>query len=205
MAVADTKRCNKCGQEKEFTAFHKQANCKDGRRPDCKACRCVATRTYYGRNRREIVEKRRKWRTANRPTERFNSWTYYAKPEKRALRLLRLAEYRAKKFGREIDLDVEFIEEKLRGGVCEATGIPFDFGKNMAFKRRSPFAPSIDRIDAQGGYTKDNVRVVVFIHNAACGDWGEQVVVEYAKVLLAQQTPGRATKLAAEIGTGEFQ
>jgi hypothetical protein len=33
-----TKVCTKCGVEKPLTEFHRNKQCKDGRRPDCGAC-----------------------------------------------------------------------------------------------------------------------------------------------------------------------
>jgi hypothetical protein len=39
----------------------------------------------------------------------------------------------------------------------------------------SPYAPSLDRIDCRKGYTKDNVRIVVYALNVMLMDWGEVV------------------------------
>ena len=33
-----TKVCTKCGQEKPLEKFHRNAQCRDGRRPDCGSC-----------------------------------------------------------------------------------------------------------------------------------------------------------------------
>jgi hypothetical protein len=57
---------------------------------------------------------------------------------------------------------------------CAVTAIPF-YTKYSVECHRHPFAPSIDRIDCSGGYTKDNVRVVVFALNVMLSDWGISV------------------------------
>lgn len=41
------KTCNKCNQTKPLSEFYKQANCKDGRRPDCIECRKIYYHKHY--------------------------------------------------------------------------------------------------------------------------------------------------------------
>lgn len=64
-------------------------------------------------------------------------------------------------YTKKIDFNIttEWLDKKLHGS-CEATGLPFVFGEP-----NSPWLPSIDRIDASGGYTMDNCRVVVKLFN----------------------------------------
>jgi hypothetical protein len=54
-------------------------------------------------------------------------------------------------------------------GRCEVTGIEFARSESG----RSPWAPSLDRIDAKRGYTADNVRLVCLLVNQALGEWGD--------------------------------
>lgn len=65
-----TKVCTKCGQEKPLEKFHRNAQCRDGRRPDCGECNvksAIASRERmqaedpegYKRHRRAIVRKDR--------------------------------------------------------------------------------------------------------------------------------------------------
>lgn len=65
---------------------------------------------------------------------------------------------------------------------CEATGIAFD----MELKRGWN-TPSLDRIIPSKGYTKANTRVAIFALNTACGNWGEQPVLEIARGILARR------------------
>ena len=44
------KLCSKCGELKPLSEFHRAANTKDGRRKDCKACKCGAAKARYANN-----------------------------------------------------------------------------------------------------------------------------------------------------------
>ena len=63
----------------------------------------------------------------------------------------------------------KLFEESM--GKCSLTGIEFVF-KYGTTKRWNPYAPSIDKIDPKGGYTKDNIRLVCAAVNIALHTWG---------------------------------
>lgn len=65
----------------------------------------------------------------------------------------------------EFSLTLDWVEQHLRAGVCEVTGVAFVIGS-----ARHPFLPSIDRIDSSKGYTPENCRVVLWMVNAAKSD-----------------------------------
>lgn len=44
-----------------------------------------------------------------------------------------------------------------------------------------PFAPSIDRIDARGGYTLGNIRIICWAANLLLNTWGDKPAVRVAK------------------------
>lgn len=69
------------------------------------------------------------------------------------------------------DLEELWLRSK---GRCELTGIRLDLFRASAWRRR-PYAPSIDRIDSNMGYTKDNCRIVCVAINLALNEWGEEV------------------------------
>ena len=75
----------------------------------------------------------------------------------------------------------DWIVAKITSGVCEITGIEFDLSKPNG--RARPFSPSLDRLHSEKGYTKDNVRVVCWIYNAAKGSWTHDDVVKLAKAV----------------------
>jgi len=89
------------------------------------------------------------------------------------------ARKRAEKAGRPFDLTPEFLSALLaaQDGKCALTGIPFEEPRGG---RNNPFVLSLDRIDSTRGYTKDNVRLVVFAMNTALGPWGENVFHQIA-------------------------
>lgn len=75
--------------------------------------------------------------------------------------------------------------------LCAVSGIPFNISgdKNDPFSRA--FAPSIDRINNDVGYTRDNCRIVVRIINYALGVWGDEVLEKVALAIVARRTKRR--------------
>jgi hypothetical protein len=100
--------------------------------------------------------------------ERFHK--FYATVKGRAGHMLNNARARARRKQLPCDLDYQFIADKLINGKCEVTGLSFVIqsctGKGH---KTNSFSPSLDRIDNTKGYTKDNVRMVVWIYNRAKG------------------------------------
>jgi hypothetical protein len=74
----------------------------------------------------------------------------------------------------------EFLAVLARAnGCCEVSGLPFD-----PVADRSPFAPSLDRIECSIGYEAGNVRLVCHIANVAMNTWGIEPVLRLAEALL---------------------
>ncbi len=65
-----------------------------------------------------------------------------------------------------------------QAGRCALSGIPFDLRVVGVGQARRPFAPSLDRVDASGGYTRDNTRLVCQAVNFALNAFGEDVFRE---------------------------
>ena len=63
------KVCSKCNEAKPLEAFNKDKAKKDGRRPNCKACRKVQTAAYYKAHREALRERDAAYR-ANNPAKR---------------------------------------------------------------------------------------------------------------------------------------
>jgi len=91
---------------------------------------------------------------------------------------------RAKKKGLSFTLTYELMAEMVKraAGRCEVTGIPFRFGEwEKGRHQKRPYAPSIDRIDANGGYVFENCRLVCVCVNNGMGKWGEEILGEMAR------------------------
>lgn len=104
-------------------------------------------------------------------------------PEWRAKKMVRGARWRAKKKGLECSLDWRDIARVLEGGYCEVTGLPFNLDP-IDDVRNHPRAPSLDRLDSAYGYIPSNVKVVIWQHNMAKGEWSEELLAEYCTALL---------------------
>jgi hypothetical protein len=98
---------------------------------------------------------------------------------------LESAKLRALKVDIPFDLDREWVSERLLAGVCEATGLPFEF-KLAEGQTRNPFAPSIDQIVPSKGYTKDNCRLVAMIYNYAKNNFSDADVLKMATALMSR-------------------
>ncbi|HEY7823803.1 MAG TPA: DUF3596 domain-containing protein [Acidimicrobiia bacterium] len=79
-------------------------------------------------------------------------------------------------------------------GACQVTGIPFDVGRSEKWSR-SPFAPSVDRIDSSEGYIPGNVRLVCVAVNLAMNQWGERVFALMANAYVEYNGPYFGSKL----------
>lgn len=82
-----------------------------------------------------------------------------------------------------LEITAAWIEAILEKGVCQVSGLPFDFGKHPK-TRRNPFGPSIDQIEAGKGYTLANSRVVLTALNLALCEWGVDTYVQIAQEVL---------------------
>lgn len=121
-------------------------------------------------------------RTKNIQTR--SGWSY---ARRTALGLYASARSRAREKALPMEITREWIQAKIERGACEATGIKFD-----QTQAQRAFVPSLDRIDSTKGYTADNVKVVVWIHNAARNNWGDAAlhsyIKQYLKFLLAKKS-----------------
>jgi hypothetical protein len=104
-------------------------------------------------------------------------------------RLLAAARYRARRAGMEFNLPPEFAVTLYdrQQGRCAVTGFEFDLKRYPKALVKHPFAPSIDRKLASGGYTEDNVRLVCVAVNFGMGQWGEEVFLTPARAAVDRE------------------
>ena len=98
--------------------------------------------------------------------------------------MLHGANSRCKVMGLKYDIDIDFLRSKYNG-KCELSGIEFDLSLDSG--NRNPFRPSLDKIDSNGGYTKDNVRIILWGLNFALSDFGLDVYLKMAKAVIETQ------------------
>jgi hypothetical protein len=70
--------CKTCSVEKPEEAFHRNANCKGGRRSVCKQCVAVGLTAYKEANREKILQQKRDERQRNKEKYRERDAAYYA-------------------------------------------------------------------------------------------------------------------------------
>ena len=114
---------------------------------------------------------------------RENCKRYYRTVKGTVRCLLRNAKDTAQRKGLDFNLDEEWLFQKVEAGVCEVTGLTlvkeWDTGVS-----RTPFTPSLDKIDPHKGYTEDSTRLVCFIFNVCKNEWSDDVVKKFATALL---------------------
>ncbi|MBM31548.1 MAG: hypothetical protein CL764_01690 [Chloroflexi bacterium] len=76
----------------------------------------------------------------------------------------------------DFNISIDWVEERIKRGICEITNLRFV--TNIPYH---PFQPSLDKIDPMKGYTTENTRVVVYIHN-----WGRQRSSDQDMMILAK-------------------
>lgn len=106
----------------------------------------------------------------------------YASMSGRANELFQGAKRRQRKDS-SFDLDVAFIIDKLEKGVCEVTGLTFNYDKPSG-ESTNKFSPSIDRIDSSVGYIKSNVRVVIWWYNLMKNDSTDSELLEICQAVV---------------------
>jgi hypothetical protein len=133
-------------------------------------------RAYWNSTKAERAKAAKAWREANPDEQRIR---FAKNPGARIFDLIRC---RAKAAGLSFDLDKEDIIRRVASGRCEMTGIKFIVGFGTK-KNKNFYNPSIDRIDSNGGYTRDNVRVVLYGLNVMMNTWGAEKIHEVSDAL----------------------
>lgn len=91
--------------------------------------------------------------------------------------------YRARSKRLTFDLDLDWMLDKLKYGRCQVTNKEFDLRPSTS-RRKNPWSPSVDRIDPNRGYTKDNCQLVSLIYNISKSNWTHDDVRELSKRVL---------------------
>ena len=103
-------------------------------------------------------------------------------------RLFLAAKKRATHDGRDFSITRDELTRiaQRQGWRCAVSGIEFSHDKARDHFR-SPWRPSLDRIDASRGYVPGNVRLVLVAVNIAMGEWGEATFLEIARATASRR------------------
>ena len=140
------KKCNRCTEKKALFEFSKNKASKDGLQHRCRTCDILYQKERRSNNKEAALAYDRKHKAKRRKEFDF-----------RLQMLLNASKQRASLKGREHSLTLQDIKDMYPiDGKCPVYG--FDLQFNSAGFRET--SPSLDRIDSNKGYTKDNVQVI---------------------------------------------
>lgn len=146
--------CNRCKSQKDISCFsnEKRNVANHGKRYQCKSCDSESNRKWC----ENLSSEGKKKLYAN------NRKYYEGSIKGRVIMLFNSIKQRCKKNGHKIEIDANFIENKLQKGKCEVTGIVFT---NIKSERGgiTPFSPSVDRINSKIGYAKENIQCITLV------------------------------------------
>lgn len=138
-----------------------------------------ADRRYREANRELIRERQREFKRRRRAEDPDYFQNYYREyhlarrkdPRAIALMFIGKAQKRALEKGWDFDLFDHFedLVERIARWRCELSGVALVSNPG----KKAINSVSIDRIDASGGYTIGNIRIIAWGLNAAFSDWGE--------------------------------
>ena len=120
---------------------------------------------YYHKNAERCKERQRKYQEKVE-TASMESWLTKCMKHSRSA---------DKKYNRNFDLDIEFLLElyKSQDGRCAISNVP------LKHERKNLFSASIDRIDASGGHTKNNVQLVCQAMNLAKREFTNEHIFDF--------------------------
>lgn len=150
------KICSKCKVEKPLSDFNNVKTLPDGKSFLCREC---------------SIKQGKEYRDKNGDRYYYNQQTYRATPEGFITNALSGAKTRARKKGFEFSLTAEDLLYMMdsQDMKCAVSGIQMTLEASSR-KKANPFKCSIDRIDSNLGYTKDNVRLVCWAVNQMKAD-----------------------------------
>ena len=110
--------------------------------------------------------------------------SYPLTDEEVAVRLYNSAKNKSANRGLEFTLEYEDVLRRVKGGKCEASGIPFDQRAKPYRGVDLPFRASLDRVDNARGYHTDNIMVVAKMYNTAKWMWNTEDLLLLARKLV---------------------
>lgn len=147
-------------------------------------------RQYYQANKDRIKERNRLWRNSNKEKVRAIQQKWWLDNKEKAKEkhkewlsslfgflTKRIQHLKKAKRSRIliVDIDAQFLLSlwEKQEGKCAISGYP------MTYPECTLFSISVDRVDPQGGYTKDNVQLVCQGINFAKNKYSNSEIIEF--------------------------
>lgn len=132
----------------------------------------------------ELRKQNRSWAKQNAHTskDRRRSWAQRNLAKFLLIQMRRRCVHKNRNW--ECTITAEQLAELLEPMVCSVTGISLEMYTDDHASLKNPWAPSVDRIDCNKGYTPDNVRVVCWLYNHMRGDYSDADVLKVAKAMV---------------------
>jgi hypothetical protein len=168
------KKCSKCGLEKNYSEFFKDNRLKSGYRADCKECHLIVQKLYKDNNHDKIEQKRKEYQNIPEVRKRINQRSVNWNKNNLNKTLLSAAKKRAAIQECEFNIDLDDIKIPK---FCPLLGIEII----RSDIKVSSNSPSLDKINPDLGYVKNNVHVISrranTIKNNATIDEIEQILL----------------------------
>ena len=173
-----SKKCPKCNEVKQVSEFSKRGDSRLGLMSWCKPCNREKVSKWRSVNKEKVNEYQRKWNEANRDKVNSKQKKYRSlNPLKiRSSKMLLEAKVKSIRNNVPFNIDFEYVYNLCENGKCSITGLDFEI-----LNKRGPRSPSLDRIVPRLGYTKGNVRVILWALNAFKNEWSDSEIYPIAK------------------------
>lgn len=135
---------------------------------------------------KDVLARDPKWADRVRTQANVKRRRERADPKNRARLMWQGIRGEAKRKGVSCDLTLAWFESRLKIGLCEMSGLPFDLERSGR-RTAAPNTPSVDRRVAGGNYTEANCRMILFSINRALSDCGEEYMLNVFQHVLARR------------------
>jgi hypothetical protein len=165
------KTCTKCGEAKPLSEYHVARGKLRGRTSQCAKCNnrrgSIRYAAYDAAKKKELRDRARERELAN---------------PRHALNINLLTALRYRPCDNPITLDQLADLFVAQEGRCALSGVTMTWGRGKV----TATSISLDRIDADGGYTAGNVRLLCHAVNAFRGRMSDSEMIAMARAIVAK-------------------